>query len=654
MATIAEKSRTKEVIDRLQSILNNASPVPLAAGKVTVYKDEMQTLLEELAMLMDAELKTYHEVNDRKGKIINEAKKEAERIIRQAERTASRMRVTKRSTNVSPLDYDALSDEDLYALSNADEIYGASLIYTDEMLTEVSKVVEDAYHNIRNDYEIVMQVLEDKMNTINSNKEELMSGLQEMDGEERSQQILEIGQLLSQELYNERLKQRVNSDEYDDGSVQLTLDLQLEQAEENARQAEEMARQTTEALEQMTAERNALMETVMEMERAHAQVQQDIEMGAAANSKKQSQLASNTQQPEQAEMVQSEAEDEDEEYEEYEIVYVTEDELEDGEEYEIEYVDEEEYEAYEAARKGKTVVEEQAEPESQEKAEDIEEAEEQVELEHQVDLKEQAKAEQQVEAQKQAKLEHQVEMKEQADGKSQAEPKKQADTENQPELKKQTDLKDSDMPVVPHFKSSEKITSAPSEQIAKMAKAVTTEKKYSGLISRAVANREKEEAAVTVEETDDMPISPQRSGKRGPVVTKPDTTSAKTDKVEKPDATFAKTDKAEKPETTFAKLDKVEKSETVSAKTEKAEQSDTTSAKIDKVEKPDTSSAKSDKGEGNTATSSGSKTNKGRKRKKAAAKAAEKKDEDIKTDAQGNQYVEATMQYEDPYEITEF
>jgi hypothetical protein len=210
------------------------------------------------------------------------------------------------------------------------------------------------------------------------------------------------------------------------------------------------------------------------------------------------------------------------------------------------------------------------------------------------------------------------------------------------------------MPVAPHFKSSEKITSAPSEQIAKMAKAVTTEKKYSGLISRAVANREKEEAAVTVEETDDMPISPQRSGKRGPVVTKPDTTSAKTDKVEKPDATFAKTDKAEKPETTFAKLDKVEKSETVSAKTEKAEQSDTTSAKIDKVEKPDTSSAKSDKGEGNTATSSGSKTNKGRKRKKAAAKAAEKKDEDIKTDAQGNQYVEATMQYEDPYEITEF
>ena len=49
MATIAEKSRTKDIIDRLQSILNTASPVPLASGKVTIYKDEVQSLLTELA-----------------------------------------------------------------------------------------------------------------------------------------------------------------------------------------------------------------------------------------------------------------------------------------------------------------------------------------------------------------------------------------------------------------------------------------------------------------------------------------------------------------------------------------------------------------------------------------------------------------------------
>lgn len=311
MATIAEKSRTKEIIDRLQGILNNASPVPLASGKVTIYKDEVQSLLDELAMQMDAEIKTYHEVNDRKGKILNEAKKEAEKIIYEAEHTASRMRVSKRVTNVAVLDHDALSDEEISSLTEANEIYAASLIYTDEMLTEVSKVIEDAYHNIRSDYEVVMNVLEEKMHTLVDNKQELMTGLQELDAKDRSQQILEIGQLLSQELYNERMKKRMNSDQYEDGSVQLTLDLQVEQAEEKVRQ-------TTQALEQMTAQRDALMQTVMQME----QEKQQAEKTALQEAKV------------------SQEEDE----EEYEIVYVTEDELEEGEEYEIEYVDDDELE----------------------------------------------------------------------------------------------------------------------------------------------------------------------------------------------------------------------------------------------------------------------------------------------------------------------
>ena len=35
-----------------------------------------------------------------------------------------------------PIDYDMLTEEERSALGNANEIYGASLIYTDEMLTE--------------------------------------------------------------------------------------------------------------------------------------------------------------------------------------------------------------------------------------------------------------------------------------------------------------------------------------------------------------------------------------------------------------------------------------------------------------------------------------------------------------------------------------
>ena len=573
MATIAENSRTKEIIDRLQHILNNASPVPLAAGKVTIYKDEVQSLLDELAMQMENELKTYHEVNDRRGKIINEAKKEAEKIIYQAEHSASRMRVSKRSTKVAPLDYSTLNEEEVASLGNANEIYAASLIYTDEMLTEVSKVIEDAYHNIRSDYEIVMQVLEEKMNTIISNKDELMMGLQEMDTDDRSQQILEIGQLLSNELYNERMKQRMASNEYDDGSVQLTLDLQVEKAEENARAAEAMAKQTAEALEQMTAERNALMETVMKMEQEQLLAKQAARKASEATKAANKSVANTTKADGQmAGKGNAATEDEDIEYE---IEYVTEDELEEGEEYEIEYVDDEEYD-------------ENVEYEIEYVTEDELEEGEEYEIEY---------------------VDDEEDIPQQADEKEVKEAIEELDN-----LKKENE----EMPVIPHFKSSEKIASAPSEQIAKMAKAVTTDKKYSGLIGRAVANREKAEAAVRVEDNDSIMaegsvVSEKKNEKKAEMTGKTG--------IEKRTETNGKEEQKENTEADG----KEEKKEKVEVNGKEREEKTRNSRKKNR-----------------------------RKEDKKPAVNNEKQDKDIKTDANGNQYVQATMQFDDDFEIMEF
>lgn len=484
MATIAEKSRTKEIIDRLQSIIDNASTVPLAPGKISVFKDEMQSLLTELATQIEIELKTYHEVNDRKGKIISEAKKEAERIIYQAEHSASRMRVSKRTTDVPPLDYETLNDEERSALGNANEIYGASLIYTDEMLAEVTDMINDAYHNIRSDYEIILQVLEEKLNVINNNRAELMDGLREMDEADHSQQILEIGQLLSSELYMSRMKAKMNSDEYDDGSVQLSLDLQEEQ-EEKTRQAEEKAQRAEMALAEMTAERDALAAKVEKMEKHENKAEDQGQRMAAA---KDAQTAANL--PPSAE-----------EDVEYEIVYVTEDELEEGEEYEIEYVDEDELEEdveYEIEYVNEDELEEGEEYEIEYVEEEEPENLQQTNSEKTVEDK--SPNEKSVEQQKNAEIK--------TAGKT--DKKTEEDTSKSKEVEEARkalgEMENEKTPVIPRFKKSESVASVPSEKVAKMATAITTDKKYSGLISRAVKQREKaaEEAAVSVESADSI------------------------------------------------------------------------------------------------------------------------------------------------------
>ena len=433
MATIADRSRTKEIIERLQTIVDTAPSVPLSTGKISIYKDEMQSLLTELSAQMEIEIKTYHEVNDRKGKIISEAKKEAERIIFEAERSASRMRVSKHTTGVAPLDYNSLNEEERSALGNANEIYAASLIYTDEMLTEVTDMISDAYQNIRNDYDIILQVLEEKMNVINNNRAELMEGLQEMDTDDRSQQILEIGQLLSNELYTARMKARMNSDEYEDGSVQLTLDFQ-EMQEEKTRQAEEKALRAEEALAMMIAERDALAQKV--------ELLKSEGMKATIEEAKHTNL-----KPAEEEV-------------EYEIVYVTEDELEEGEEYEIEYVDELEEEV--ASSKEEVLVEKVS--------------------------KEAVPVEKETVSMEKKSEEDKIDSEEVAEAIKELE---NLDKENET------------IPLIPHFKKSESVASVPSEKVAQMATTITTDKKYSGLIGRAVEQRERDqinEAVKMVEE----------------------------------------------------------------------------------------------------------------------------------------------------------
>ena len=462
METIAEKSRTKEIIEKLQSIMEGASPVPLASGKVMIYKEEVQSLLTELEAQVNMELKTYYEVNDRKGKIINEAKREAEKIIYQAEHTASRMRVNKRTTSVDPVDFSMLTQEELDELNNANEIYGASLIYTDEMLTEVSNLITDTYENIKSDYEIILSVMEEKLETLSANRKELMDGLSDMDAKDRSQQILEIGQLLSNELFNARVNGRRNPDMYDDGSMQLSLDLKTEQeiraqeaeaaalaAMNNAKQKEleaeeaiENAKEAERELAKMTAERDKL--------RAEMSFLKSLKEKNDSKDEDTLKLSEDTKPQEDAS-----AEDDDEEYE---IVYVTEDELEDGEEYEIEYVDDYEEEEIEA---------EEAEPE------EIEEEETQVDNTNATVETKQTDSE---------------------DVSSEVEDSDEAKDDAKADAKLETVKNGVDaVPMILHFTKSEKIASVPSEKVAKLASAITTEKKYSGLISRAVKEREKEQ-----------------------------------------------------------------------------------------------------------------------------------------------------------------
>lgn len=209
-----EKDRSVAIIEEMRSRVKEGQSFPLQPAKVVLPREEMLELLDQLEGTVREELKAYREVTDRRAKILNDTKKEAEKILFEAEKSASRIRVTKRREgeplNFSPAEMDA---EEKKALRTAGDIYAASLIYTDEMLTEVDHLLADAFDQLDQEYKAMQGMLQDKMKAITENKTELLRSLNSLTRDDRYAQIMELSQLLSVELYREKQKQRAREKE---------------------------------------------------------------------------------------------------------------------------------------------------------------------------------------------------------------------------------------------------------------------------------------------------------------------------------------------------------------------------------------------------------------------------------------------------------
>ena len=62
-----EKGKAKQLLDKMQVLIEDGQNVPFAAGKVLVNKEEMLEMIEDLNMTIDIELKAYHEITDKRG-----------------------------------------------------------------------------------------------------------------------------------------------------------------------------------------------------------------------------------------------------------------------------------------------------------------------------------------------------------------------------------------------------------------------------------------------------------------------------------------------------------------------------------------------------------------------------------------------------------
>ena len=81
----------EDIIGALYDLIQDARAMPLAADKCIVERDKVLDMLDEIIAQLPAELKQSRTIVESRNELINQARREAETIMRQAQEQARQM-----------------------------------------------------------------------------------------------------------------------------------------------------------------------------------------------------------------------------------------------------------------------------------------------------------------------------------------------------------------------------------------------------------------------------------------------------------------------------------------------------------------------------------------------------------------------------------
>lgn len=139
------------LLETLEELVENSRAVPFS-GKCMVDREEILDIIKEIRIKLPDELKQAKWVKEERGRILVEAQKEAEDIVKEAENRI-------------------ISMIDEHEITRKAYEQKAQIIETaNEMSREISKGTKDYADNVLGKVEVV---LEDALKTIQTNRKEL-------------------------------------------------------------------------------------------------------------------------------------------------------------------------------------------------------------------------------------------------------------------------------------------------------------------------------------------------------------------------------------------------------------------------------------------------------------------------------------------------
>ena len=178
-------NRLEQLIDGIYEYLEGCKPIKLQPGKVSVNKEELYEMLEELKQRTPEEIKRYQKIIANRDSIIANAEEKAEQIIEEAKAKARQlvseheiMQQAYARANEMVADASHEAEVQIESANNdSNQIRTGTLNYANDIMTDMEKILNNAYTSAREHFEGMIASLKENYDVVAANRQELYQQL---------------------------------------------------------------------------------------------------------------------------------------------------------------------------------------------------------------------------------------------------------------------------------------------------------------------------------------------------------------------------------------------------------------------------------------------------------------------------------------------
>lgn len=175
------KKGVESMIEEIKVYIENCKPMPLSQTKISVQKQELLSMLDELELKLPGEIERCKKIMRNKEMILADARTRSDAIITESVNEANRMIEANEITRLANIRADEILENARsqaqqivdQASEEANEIRLGAMYYTKDKLTEMRDIFQKVHDMEKENYRTLIESLENDTYVIETNMTEM-------------------------------------------------------------------------------------------------------------------------------------------------------------------------------------------------------------------------------------------------------------------------------------------------------------------------------------------------------------------------------------------------------------------------------------------------------------------------------------------------